>query len=322
MGARMLPVREALRGLPRAVRELSIRLGKDVDFVLQGEGVEADKAVVEGLFEPLLHLIRNALDHGIEPEQTRRNAGKPVRGRIDLRVRRQGDKIHVEIADDGRGIDPTWIRQVARGRGLHHEDALVAMSEAELVDLIFSPGFSTAGTVTDVSGRGVGMDAVRVAVEQLGGSVGVSSVPGEGTTIRLALPVTVMLTQIMVVRVGAESFGIPIDAIVETARLSREQVLPIGNGEAFVFRDKTVPLLYLSRLLHGGGAHPQHDLRALLVSLGTDLVGVAVDGFGERMDIMLRPMTGILAGMSGYAGTALRGDGSVLMILDLPELMA
>lgn len=318
----MLPLRDALRGLPLAVRDLSVRLGKDVAFTIHEDGVEADKAVVDGLFEPLLHVVRNAVDHGLEPEAERLAAGKPARGQLDLRVQRTGDRLTIAIADDGRGIDPQTIRRVARERGVRSAEMLSALADSEVVDLIFAPGFSTAGAVTDISGRGVGMDAVRAAVERLGGSVGVESVPGRGTTIRLSLPVTVVLSKIMVVRVGDESFGIPMDTVVETARLPRDRIVPIGQGEAFVFRGRTLPLLHLSALLKSAASgRADKDCRVLVVDTGLDLAGIAVDAFGERMDVLLKPMSGLLAGVPGYAGTALRGDGSVLMVLDLPELV-
>jgi two-component system, chemotaxis family, sensor kinase CheA len=323
MGMRLLPLRDGFRGLPLAVRDLSIRLGKDVDFAMKGEDVEADKAVVEGLSEPLLHLIRNALDHGIESRDVRVAGGKPARGRIDLRARRSGDKILIELSDDGRGIDPDAIRHVARERGIHRGDLLDAMSRDEAINLIFSPGFSTAGTITDVSGRGVGMDAVRAAVERLGGRVSLTSLVGEGTTVRLVLPVTVLLTKIMVIRVSGDCFGVPMEAVVETARLAHDRIVPIRGGEAFVFRGRTLPLLHLSALLGRDRAPSSgRDLRVLLVSAGAELVGIAVDGFGEQTDVVLKPMTGILAGMRGYAGTTLQGDGSVLIVLDLAELIA
>jgi two-component system chemotaxis sensor kinase CheA len=321
MGIRLLPLRDAFRGLPLAVRDLSVRLGKEVEFTTQGEEVEADKAVVEGLSEPLLHLVRNALDHGLEKPEVRAAAGKPPRGRIELRAKRSGDKVLVDVIDDGRGLDPEAIRKVARERGLDRDRSLDALTDDQVVDLVFAPGFSTATAVTDVSGRGVGMDAVRTAIERLGGRVSIASTPGEGASVRLVLPVSVLLTRIMVVRVGEEAFGVPIDSVVETTRLPRDRVVSIRDRKAFVFRGRTLSLLDLSILLGRDSDVQEGDLRVMLVSTGSERVGVAVAGFGERMDVMLRPMTGILAGMPGFAGTTLRGDGSVLMVLDLAELI-
>jgi two-component system chemotaxis sensor kinase CheA len=289
---------------------------------MEGEEVEADKAVVEGLFEPLLHLLRNAVGHGAEPEDLRREAGKPEKARIVLRARRSGDRVTVEVEDDGRGIDPVAIRQAAHARGIASADDLGRMSDAEAVDLIFAPGFSTASEVTDLSGRGVGMDAVRSAVERLGGQASVRSQQGRGTTIHLSLPLTIVMTKVMAVRLGQELYGIPLDGIVETAFVPAPRVIPVRDAEAFVLRDRTLPLVRLADLLNI--PRPQEipqSLKVVVVAVGDDLVGIAVDGFAERMDVLMRPMAGILAGVPGIMGTTLLGDGSVLMILDIPELI-
>jgi two-component system chemotaxis sensor kinase CheA len=196
------------------------------------------------------------------------------------------------------------------------------MTDAGALDLVFAPGFSTAKEITDLSGRGVGMDVVRAAIERLGGQVGIDSIQGRGTIIRMFLPLTVMMTKVMTVGVGGERYGIPLDEVVETAYVSSERIVLVRDAEAFVLRDRTIPLVRLANLL---GLDCMKDVRAgekvLVVPVGNDLVGVAVDRFAERMDVLMRPMTGILAGMPGVVGTTLLGDGSVLMILDIPELL-
>lgn len=322
MDVRMMPMRDIFRRFPRAVRDLAGQLDRAIDFSMEGEEVEADKAVAEGLFEPLLHVLRNAVGHGSEPERLRLEAGKPAKTKIVLRAYRDGDRVKVEVEDDGRGIDPAAIREAARKRGIVPAEALDRMSDADAIDLIFAPGFSTASEVTDLSGRGVGMDAVRSAVERLGGQAGVRSRPGHGTTIRLSLPLTIVMTKVMAVRMGHELYGIPLDGIVETAFVPASRVLPVRDAEAFVWRDRTLPLVRLADLL---GIRPSAEgpqrLKVVVMAAGDDLVGVAVDGFAERMDVLMRPMTGILAGMPGVMGTTLLGDGSVLMILDVPELI-
>lgn len=319
---RMMPMRDTFRRFPRAVRDLAGQLDRAVDFSMVGEEVEADKAVVERLFEPLLHILRNAVGHGAEPERLRLEAGKPAKTRIVLRAYRDGDRVRVEVEDDGRGIDPAAIREAARKRGIAPADNLDRLSDADIIDLIFAPGFSTASEVTDLSGRGVGMDAVRSAVERLGGQASVRSRPGYGTTIRLSLPLTIAMTKVMAVRLGCELYGIPLDGILETAFVPASRVLRVRDAEAFVWRDRTLPLVRLADLL---GVQPLRDdsqrLKVVVMAAGDDLVGVAVDGFAERMDVLMRPMTGILAGMPGVVGTTLLGDGSVLMILDIPDLI-
>ncbi|WP_166802437.1 chemotaxis protein CheA [Microvirga pakistanensis] len=322
MDIRLMPMQDIFRRFPRAVRDISGQLGKTVDFSIEGEDVEADKSVVEGLFEPLLHVLRNAVDHGAESENQRVAAGKPGRTRIVLRARRVGDRVLIEVDDDGRGIDPSVIRRVARERNVAPAEELDRMSDAEAVDLIFAPGFSTAAEVTDVSGRGVGMDAVRATIERLGGHASVQSTRGAGTTIRLALPVSVAMTRIMAVRVSGELYGLPLDHIVETVLLPASRVLPVRDAEAFVLRDRTLPLIRLAGLLGlPPGPEAASGMKIVVMAVGDELVGIAVDGFAERIDALMRPLSGILSGMSGVMGTTLLGDGSVLMILDIPELL-
>ncbi|MBF9198018.1 chemotaxis protein CheA [Microvirga terrestris] len=322
MDVRMMPMRDIFRRFPRAVRDLAGQLDRAIDFSMEGEEVEADKAVVEGLFEPLLHILRNAVGHGAEPEPLRLEAGKPSKTRIVLRAYRDGDRVTVEVEDDGRGIDPAAIREAVHQRGIVSADHLDRMNDADAVDLIFAPGFSTASEVTDLSGRGVGMDAVRSAVERLGGQASVRSLPGQGTTIRLSLPLTIVMTKVMAVRLGRELYGIPLDGIIETAFVPVSRVLPVRDAEAFVWRERTLPLVRLVDLLRvRPPVEAPQRLKVVVMAAGDDVVGVAVDGFAERMDVLMRPMTGILAGMPGVMGTTLLGDGSVLMILDIPELV-
>ncbi|AWM87404.1 chemotaxis protein CheA [Microvirga sp. 17 mud 1-3] len=322
MNVRMMPMRDIFRRFPRAVREIAGQLGRAIDFTMEGEEVQADKAIVEGLFEPLLHLLRNAVGHGAEPEHLRVEAGKSAKTRIVLRALRDGDRVRVEVEDDGRGVDPATIRETARQRGISSEENLDRLSDAEVVNLIFAPGFSTASEVTDLSGRGVGMDAVRSAVERLGGQTNVRSLQGRGTTISLSLPSTIVMTKVMVVRLANELYGIPLDGIIETTFVPSSRILAIGTSEAFVLRDKTLPLLRLADLLEVPRLSvPSQVLKVMVMALGDELVGIAVDGFDQRMDVLMRPMTGILAGMPGVIGTTLLGDGKVLMILDVPELI-
>jgi two-component system chemotaxis sensor kinase CheA len=297
-------------------------LGKPIAFEVLGEEVEADKAVVEGLFQPLLHLLRNAVDHGIEPGTRRAAAGKPAAGRVTLQAARRGDQILVSVQDDGAGLDPAMLRQAALRRGLGTAASIEALDDTAALELIFTPGFSTAGTVSALSGRGVGMDAVRAAVEGLGGRVSLTSVPGQGTTVQLVLPRATVVTTVLTVTLGGERFGVPIEVVTETLRLPVALIQPIGPGEAFVFRGRTLPLLRLSALL-GLPTRPRQASTAklLVVACGAQQVGIEVDGFAARTDLLLRPMSGLLAGMSGVLGTALLADGLVLLVLDLPELI-
>lgn len=322
LGIRVLPVRHVFRHFPRLVREMAAKLGKPARLVTEGEDTEADKAVVEALFEPLLHVLRNAVDHGIESAQERAALGKPPVATLRLRAAREGEHVLVEAEDDGRGIDVARIRHVAAERRTASADRLAAMTDDEIVSLIFTPGFSTAAEITGLSGRGVGMDAVRAAVERLGGRVVVESRPGRGTTIGFTLPFTLMMTRVMTVEAGGQTFAIPLDVVMETVRVARERIVPVGAARAFVLRDRTVPLIGLAQAL---GRTPDEarsgEANIVVASAAGQLVGVEVERLGERMDVMLKPMDGLLAGIPGIAGTTLLGDGRVLVVLDVQELV-
>jgi two-component system chemotaxis sensor kinase CheA len=269
----------------------------------------------------LLHVLRNAVDHGIEAPEVRLQAGKPAGGHVALSAAVQGEQIVISVRDDGGGVDPARIRQSAVASGFMTQAAAEALDDDAAAELVFAPGFSTAKSITSLSGRGVGLDAVRSSVEALGGRVTLRSVAGEGTVIRLALPRAVIVTTTMAVRAGGERFGIPMEAVAETARIPLERILAVREGSALVLRDRTIPLLRLAELLGlPYEARQGRDAKVLILPRGDELVGVEVDGFDERVDVLLRPVTGLLAGVPGLRGTALMGDGNLMMILDVMEL--
>lgn len=322
MHLRMTPLSRTFSRFPRWMRDTAGKLGKTVNFEITDEEAEADKAIVDGLFEPLLHVLRNAVDHGIEDASMRLAAGKPEVGRIALEARPNGDQIVVAVSDDGAGLDPVKLRAVAKVKGLMSDEALNALDDAAVADLIFTPGFSTADGITDISGRGVGMDAVQTAVASLGGRVSIASTFGSGTTVRMTLPKAVLVSTIVTVSVGGERFGVPLEAVAETCRISPDRILPIRSGEAFVLRNRTIPLVRLSDVLQLSEVPRRlNDAKVLIVKSDNQSVGVEIDGVGERLDVLLRPMTGLLSAMPGVLGTALLGDGGILLILDLPELI-
>ena len=319
---RVLPLREVFQRFPRVVRDLGSNLGKPIRLVTEGDDTEADKEIVENLFEPLLHVLRNAADHGLEDAEERAAAGKPVPGTIRLHAARSGEQVIVEIEDDGRGIDVERIRILAEQRGAGSAAALAAMNEADVLGLIFAPGFSTAAQVTTVSGRGVGMDAVRTAVGRLGGSVGIESRAGRGTTVRFVLPFTLLITRIITVEAGGQTFGIPLDGVLETVRIGKGEITPVGAARAFTLRKHIVPLFDLATVVGTGEGRSRADeIVVVVVAIGGDLAGLAVERLGEPIDVMLKPMDGLLSGMQGVAGTTLLGDGRVLIVLDVQELL-
>lgn len=322
LSIRVLPMRYVFQRFPRLVREMMAALGKPAQLVTEGDETEADKVIVESLFEPLLHVLRNALDHGVESPTARAAAGKPASAVIRLAASRQGEHVVIEVSDDGGGVDVDRVRAVAQQRGVASGEALEAMDEQDIVDLIFAPGFSTSTQVTSLSGRGVGMDAVRAAVERLGGRVRIDSRRGAGTTIRFDLPFAVMMSRVLTVEAGGQMFGIPLESVVETVRVDRERMAPIGAARAFVLRNRTIPVIDLAQAL---GAREQRKpagpASIVVASAGGQLGGLEVDRLGERLDVMLKPMEGLLSGMPGVAGTTLLGDGRVLIVLDLQAVL-
>jgi two-component system chemotaxis sensor kinase CheA len=319
-GVRMVPLNETLRRLQRLVREVSVQFGKPVDLEVEGGTIEADKSVVDALFDPLLHILRNAIDHGIESVATREAHGKPSRGRVTVRVRQLGYRIEVCIADDGGGVDIERVRAAAVEKGIVSPEDAAGLDDAGVIELLFRSGFSTAAAVSDVSGRGVGMDAVRRDVQKAGGRVSIESKAGEGTTVTLSLPISFAVTRIMIVDAAGDRYALPMDAITETLRVDAGAINPVRAGAAMVLRDRTVPVVRLARLL-GLTDTPRAEELLLIAEVGGAPVGLVVDRIGDRLETMLRPAAGILRTVNGISGTTVLGDGSVVMVLDLEALI-
>lgn len=321
MSVRMLPVGQVFQRFPRLVRDLSRKLDKHIELVLVGEDTEADKNVIESLADPLIHMVRNALDHGIEPPAERLAAGKPASGTIRLEARQDNDRVVIEVADDGRGIDPARVRAKALEKGLIDDARAAAMADEDVLMLVFAAGFSTAAQVSDLSGRGVGMDVVRTAVEKAGGHVGIASRVGAGTTVTLTLPLSMAITRVMTLECDGRLFGVPMDAVVETVRIAADDIHRIRDQEAFVLRNAIMPLVRLRRLLTLPEGGDEAEPAVLVVRSGGERMGLVVDDFREGMEVIVKPLEGVLANLPGYQGTALLGDGSVLLVLDLRELL-
>ncbi|MEU4687988.1 chemotaxis protein CheA [Actinoplanes sp. NPDC023714] len=322
MDVRMLPLSVAFGRFPRLVRDLSRRLEKTIELVTEGEDTMADKDVIEALGDPLVHLVRNSLDHGIEPPGERVAAGKPPAAKLTLAAVADGDAVIVEVSDDGRGVDPVRVKRKAYEKGLITEEELESLSDTEAVDLVFRPGFSTADQVSDLSGRGVGMDAVRASVEKLGGSVTMRSKLGQGTVTRLRLPLSMAVTQVMVVSVAGQRFGIPVDLVVETVRVPAAEMGRVLHQDVVVMRGEVVPVLDLARALDmPWTGDPAEDRRILVVSVNGQRVGLLVEQFHREVDVILKPMEGLLAYADEFSGTALLGDGLVLLVLNMKEVL-
>lgn len=318
---RLVPLDATLRRLPRVAREIAQGLGKEAAFTLAGETMEVDKQVADGLFEPLLHLVRNAIDHGIETPEARRARGKDAMGQVALAFQRQGDMITATVSDDGAGIDPARLRACAVDRGLLSQEAADALDDSAALRLIFRAGLSTASSVTEISGRGVGMDVVQAAIARLRGSVEIESKAGVGTRFRIRLPVTALTTRLLVIEVAGERYGVSLEQVVETMRIDEAALMPVGRGLACVLRERTIPVLDLAVLLDAPPARGHHA-KLIVTHVDGNPVALRVDGFGERIDTMLRSPHGILAAAPGVIGSAALADGGVLLVLDLPELAA
>lgn len=318
---RLVSLEPVLRRLPRLAREAATRSGKTMRFTLEGETTQVDKQIADQIFEPLLHLVRNAIDHGIEPAGERTQNGKPGEGQISLSVTREGDNVFFLLADDGRGIDPDRVRATAVARNIMDAGAAAALDDASAIRLIFLPGFSTAARTTELSGRGVGMDAVQAAIDRLAGTIAIESEVRQGTRISLRLPVHAIGTPLLVVAAGGQQFGIRLDQVAETTRIAADAIQPVGQGHACILRDRTVPILDLAQLL---GLPPVSGAFARLVvtDAGSSRVALRVAQFGERFDATVRRHTGLLAALPSVSGTTMMADGSALLVLDLAELAA
>lgn len=319
--ARMVSIDRVLKKLPRLVRDLSRSLGKEVDFEIRGEDTELDRSVIEVIGDPIIHLIRNALDHGIETPEERVKAGKPPRGKLVLSAYHRENQIVIEIADDGRGLDAEKIRRTALERGLLTRERLEEMTERELWQLLFLSGFSTAREVTELSGRGVGLDLVRKNIEGIGGRVEVDSHPGRGTTFFLYLPLTLATIRALLVESGGQVFAFPLSGIVETLRVTPGAVKKLNRREVMEVRGKVVPVFRLDEVLCLPSAEQGNGSGyAVLATAGGMETGFVVDALLGEQEIVIKNLGGYLGEIPGFLGATVLGDGSLALILDVRGL--
>ncbi len=321
MRIRMLPISFVFSRFPRMVHDLSQKLGKKINLVLSGEQTELDKTVMEKIGDPLVHLIRNAIDHGIEPPEQRIAAGKPETGTVHLNAYHKGGNIVIEINDDGAGFNKEKILAKARERGLVEKDA--QLSDDRIYDLIFQPGFSTADTVSDVSGRGVGMDVVRRNIRELGGNIEISSREGEGTTFTIRLPLTLAILDGQLVRIGSETFIVPLVSIVESLQIRAENVNSIaGRTEVYKLRDEYIPVLRTHDIfqVEGGPAHIEDGLLVVIEGDGHK-AGLLVDDLLGQQQVVIKSLETNFQRVCGISGATILGDGTVALILDVEGLV-
>ncbi len=319
MRIRMVPISQIFSRFPRLVRDLSKSLKKDVNLKIEGEETELDKSVIEDLLDPLIHCARNSIDHGIEPPEQRREAGKPETGTLTLKASNEGNMILIEVFDDGRGIDVNKVRQKAIDRGVIHPNK--NLSDVEAFNLIFDPGFSTAGEVTNVSGRGVGLDVVQQQIKKLNGSVSVWSEAGLGTRFTIKIPLTLAIIQGLLVRVGKEMYAIPITSVIDSHRIKPSEIKFIDNYEVFNVRDDVVSLLRLSRLF-GIPTEEKKDYHFVVVVGSADRkMGLVVDELIGEEDVVIKPLRDHYTNVPGIAGANITGDGTVSLIIDVSQLL-
>jgi two-component system chemotaxis sensor kinase CheA len=321
MKVRMVPVSSVFSRFPRLVRDLSRKSGKEVDLIMEGEETELDKSVVEVIGDPLVHLIRNSVDHGIEPEEVRREQNKPLKGSVWLRAYYKGNSVAIEIEDDGKGIDPEKMREVAVKIGILSPEEAKNLDERESMELIFAPGFSSAEVITDISGRGVGMDVVRTNIKNLKGSINIISEVGKGTKFILSLPLTLAIIDALMVNVGEEMFAIPLDAVSETTKIESRRLTDVKGRKAVTLRGEVLGIVNLSELLGLESDSYAHEVLSVVVIHDNDRrLGLVVDRLLERQEVVIKPLGSYLGDIKGISGATIMGDGSVILILDPHEI--
>jgi len=319
MKIRMVPINQIFSRFPRVVRDLQRDLNKKIDLVIEGEDTELDKSVVEDLLDPIMHCVRNSVDHGIEAPAERLKAGKPETGRVLLKASNEGNLIVIDISDDGAGIDETKVREKAIKNGLIHPDKV--FTDQEAFQLIFLPGFSTSEKITNVSGRGVGLDVVKTMIDKLNGTVTVSSVHNKGTTFSIKLPLTLAIIQGLLVRVGKEVYSIPIASVVESQRIKLSEIKTIDSYEVLNVRNEVISVLRLSRLFKIKESSMDEYCNIVIVGSGDKKVGVMVDSLVGEEDVVIKPLRDQFTNSPGIAGASILGDGSVSLIIDVSQLL-
>lgn len=322
MKTRMQPIKKVFGRFPRLVRDLARQLKKEINLELVGEETDLDKNLVEALADPLVHLVRNAVDHGVEMPDEREAAGKARTGRVVLSAEQEGDHILLSISDDGKGMDPNVLRVKAVEKGLMDKDAADRLSESDCYNLIFAPGFSTKTEISDVSGRGVGMDVVKTKISQLNGSINIYSAKGQGSKIVIKVPLTLAIMPTLMVMLGNQAFAFPLVNVNEIFHLDLSRTNVVDGQEVVIVRDKALPLFYLKRWLVQGQVHEeQHEGHVVILSVGTQRIGFVVDQLVGQEEVVIKPLGKMLQGTPGMSGATITGDGRIALILDVPSML-
>jgi len=322
MKTRMQPIKKVFGRFPRLVRDLARQLKKEINLELVGEETDLDKNLVEALADPLVHLVRNSVDHGIEEPAEREAMGKPRSGKVILSAEQEGDHILLSISDDGKGMDADVLRGIAVKKGLMDKDAADRLSETDCFNLIFAPGFSTKTEISDVSGRGVGMDVVKTKIAQLNGTINIYSTKGKGSKIVIKVPLTLAIMPTLMVMLGNQAFAFPLVNVNEIFHLDLSRTNVVDGQEVVIVRDKALPLFYLKRWLVSSAAHEeQREGHVVILSVGTQRIGFVVDQLVGQEEVVIKPLGKMLQGTPGMSGATITGDGRIALILDVPSML-
>lgn len=324
MKTRMQPIKKVFGRFPRVVRDLARSLKKEINLNLVGEDTDLDKNLVEALADPLVHLVRNSVDHGIEMPDEREASGKKRTGTVTLSASQQGDHILLTIEDDGKGMDPDKLKDIAISRGVLDADAAARMSNEDAFNLIFAPGFSTKTEISDISGRGVGMDVVKTKINQLNGTVHIHSEKGVGTRLEIKVPLTLAILPTLMVIVGEQTFALPLAAVSEIINVDMSKTNTVDGQLTMIVRSKAIPLFYLKDWLHRSKAKVNVDRskgHVVVVQIGTQQVGFVVDALIGQEEVVIKPLDALLQGTPGMAGATITSDGGIALILDIPSLL-
>ena len=322
MKTRMQPIKKVFGRFPRLVRDLARNLKKEINLELVGEETDLDKNLVEALADPLVHLVRNAVDHGVETPEEREAAGKPRTGRVVLSAEQEGDHILLMITDDGKGMDANVLRAKAVEKGLLDKDAADRLTDLECYNLIFAPGFSTKTEISDVSGRGVGMDVVKTKISQLNGIINIYSTKGQGSKIVIKVPLTLAIMPTLMVMLGNQAFAFPLVNVNEIFHLDLSRTNVVDGQEVVIVRDKALPLFYLKRwLVRGASGDEQREGHVVILTVGSQRIGFVVDQLVGQEEVVIKPLGKMLQGTPGMSGATITGDGRIALILDVPSML-
>ena len=319
--ARMVPVAEVFEKFPRMVRDLAKERHKEIDFILEGSEIELDKAIIDAIGEPVLHLLRNSIDHGIEPPDERKRLNKNIQGKVRLAAKRTETHILIEVEDDGRGIDSAHIRRVAVKRGFLQQEEAEMSQDKNILSLLFHPSFSTADEVTGISGRGVGLYIVKSSARELGGTVEMTTQTGQGTRFTMKLPLSTAIMQMLMISVGGQVFGVPSDFVIETLDVKQKDIREIHTDKALVLRNEVIPFVLLHETMGISVPHDQENFVAIIITRGSKFLAVGVDSVMDQMENIVKPFDPIAQQWKGFSGGMILGDGRVALLLDIPALL-